>query len=135
MQKIFVYGTLRTPRFDGDRAAYNHRLIAEHVKSRQPAVTRGSLYNLGSFPMACAPMGDADNALIVGELLEVEEAAMPLMDRLEGHPDMYHRSETVAAVNPDTPDEELHTVWIYWAGERLQKRLAPPITSGDWFNR
>lgn len=122
---IFVYGTLRTPRHEGDRQARNHSLIQDHVISRRPAQMTGVLMNLGPFPMAIQEQGN-----IIGELLEVEPEALKVTDRLEGHPTLYFRAETEVV----TDDDEIYTAWVYWAGKRLQESASSIIRSGDWFN-
>lgn len=125
-QSLFVYGTLRPPKAatPPDDSRY-YPAIAALIRSHQPATLTGAaLYDLGAYPAATP--GDG---IIHGDLLQVEAAALPIADRIEGHPTFFRR----AAVTVQTAQGAV-TAWIYWAPPGLTTgRLRIP--QGDWFSR
>ncbi|MCX6050140.1 MAG: gamma-glutamylcyclotransferase [Chloroflexi bacterium] len=126
-ETLFVYGTLRPPQ--ADTAAEDSRYfpaIAEHVLAHQPAtVNNAELYDLGSYPAALPGEG-----ALIGDLLQVEPAAIPIADRIEGHPTFYRR----ARITAQTKDGANIAAWIYWAPSTLVagKRR---VQNGNWFQR
>jgi gamma-glutamylcyclotransferase (GGCT)/AIG2-like uncharacterized protein YtfP len=126
LENVFVYGTLRPPqpgRPAGDSFFYEH--VAARVRSAVPARLPGAiLYDLGAYPAA-----RPGEAVLQGDLLTVEPAALALMDRIEGHPGLFRRARVSVRTN-DRPVE----AWIYWAGEALVDGK-PRIAEGDWFAR
>jgi hypothetical protein len=62
--------------------------------------------------------------------LQVEPVAIPIADRIEGHPTFYRRARIIV----QTKDGANITAWIYWAPSTLVagKRR---IQNGDWFQR
>jgi len=125
-ERVFVYGTLRPPRPGrpaGDTFFYQS--VAAHVRSSVPAHLPGAiLYDLGAYPAARPGEG-----LLQGDLLTVEAAALALMDRIEGHPDLFRRARVCVQAGDGQVD-----AWIYWAGEALVAGK-PRIVEGDWFAR
>ena len=100
--RLFLYGTLMPN--EG-----NHRLIERHVRSARPATIEGVLVDLEAFP-ALIP-GDG---IVEGMLLELDDRAMEITDRLEGfHPDgnhsLYVRKEVIARLD----DGEEVQAWTY----------------------
>jgi gamma-glutamylaminecyclotransferase len=125
-ETLFVYGTLRPPQSNTpvDDSRY-FSSIADHVLAHQPASVAGAdLYDLGSYPAAIPGQGT-----LVGDLLQVESAALSIADRIEGHPTFYRR----ARVTAQTDDGDVEA-WIYWApaGLATGKRH---VQNGDWFQR
>lgn len=111
---IFVYGTLLT----GERNA--HRAGAAR---RQPAWTRGTIYDTGyGFP-AFVPKGETK---IAGELLAADDEGFRSMDRLEGYPHLYRREE----IDVFTEGGERLRAWVYIMNS-LPKN-ARVIASGNW---
>src|SRR4051812_15277301 len=90
---LFVYGTLRPPQ--ANTAVEDSRYfsaIAEFVLAHEPASLIGAeLYDLGSYPAAIPGEGR-----LVGDLLQVAPAAIPMADRIEGHPTFYRRVRITA---------------------------------------
>ena len=125
-QYLFVYGTLRPPKPNTppEDARY-YPAIAELIRSHQPATLAGAaLYDLGAYPAATP--GDG---VIQGDLLQVEATALPIADRIEGHPTFFRRAAvTVASAQGAV------TAWIYWAPPGLTTGRAR-IAAGDWFAR
>lgn len=125
-QYLFVYGTLRPPKANTppDDTRY-YPAIADLIRSHQPATLAGAeLYDLGAYPAATPGEG-----VIHGDLLQVDAAALPIADRIEGHPAFYRR----AAVAVQTRQGAV-TAWIYWAPPGLTTGRTR-ITQGDWFAR
>jgi gamma-glutamylaminecyclotransferase len=83
--RVFVYGTLLAGECN-HRHLVNARLVAE-VKT-EPAFR---LYDLGPFPGLVAVGSDA----VIGEVYEVEEPTLAMLDQLEGHPRFYVRKSIV----------------------------------------
>jgi len=86
MDKVFVYGTLKTGGairgLDGQKGA---KLVGDAVTTD----ARYSLFDLGSFP-AVGLKGDNK---IKGEVWEVDEEVFASLDRIEGYPDFYDRKQ------------------------------------------
>lgn len=125
-EQVFVYGTLRPPQSDTppDDSRYYPNIVS-HIRHVAPArLSKADLYTLGTYPAARPGSG-----LIVGDLLTVEPAALPIMDRIEGHPTFFQRDKVT--VQTETSPVE---AWIYWAppGMVIGRRK---ITGGDWFKR
>ena len=123
---LFVYGTLRPPRPDTPAADVRYfPAIADYIRSHQPAtLVNAALYDLGAYPAATP--GDG---VIQGDLLLVDEAALPIADRIEGHPTYYRRTQVTVQTTTGAVD-----AWIYWAPPGLTTGR-PHITNGDWFQR
>jgi gamma-glutamylcyclotransferase (GGCT)/AIG2-like uncharacterized protein YtfP/general stress protein 26 len=125
-EHVFVYGTLRPPQ-DGTSAAESHFFprIKSYVQNHQPArLIDAELYSLGSYPAVIRGAGE-----VQGDLLTVDAAALPTMDRIEGHPTFFARERAV--VQTSTGHRE---AWIYLAPPALTFGKAR-IASGDWFRR
>jgi gamma-glutamylcyclotransferase (GGCT)/AIG2-like uncharacterized protein YtfP len=76
---LFVYGTL----MPGES---NHRQIQEWVHAVRPGTIEGILVNLGAFPALIPGEG-----IVRGVVLDVDEAALEITDRIEGYsPDRCH---------------------------------------------
>lgn len=125
-QYLFVYGTLRPPQaHTTPEDSRYYPAIADLIRSHQPATLTGAeLYDLGAYPAATP--GDG---VIEGDLLQVAAAAVPIADRIEGHPTFYRR----AAVMVQTA-QGAATAWIYWSPPGLTTGRQR-ITNGDWFTR
>lgn len=123
---IFVYGTLRPPRAGTPSAdSRYHPAIADHIRSAQPATLAGAdLYDLGAYPAAVPGAGT-----LHGDLLAMTPDALPIADRIEGHPTFYKRTEVTVQT-----DDGPATAWAYWGppGIEVGRRR---IGSGDWFTR
>lgn len=115
--KVAVYGTLLA-------GEPNYQVGADAV-GRTPCAITGTLYDTGyGFP-AFVPQGTTE---VKAELLEVDEATMERLDRLEGYPRLYgHRKMAVRL-----PDGQDDTAWVYMMN-RLPDR-AGVILSGDCAN-
>lgn len=96
---VFVYGTLR-------RGFGNHEYLLSHAPLVEEIDLRG--YEMwagqgGGIPVIRSS-SDA-SSLVHGEVYEVDERTLQGLDRLEGHPDWYVRTE----IQPG--------LWTYLAGE------------------
>lgn len=83
MTKVFVYGSLR----NGQALSY---VLESCDCFNRKAITRKefTLYSLGAFP-ALVNKGDTE---VVGEVYEVSDEILDLLDRIEGHPHFYTRT-------------------------------------------
>jgi gamma-glutamylcyclotransferase (GGCT)/AIG2-like uncharacterized protein YtfP len=125
-EHVFAYGTLRPPRSDtpADDSRYYFRLLS-HIQLITPAyLLNGDLYDLDTYPGARPGEGT-----IQGDLLTVNPAALPIMDRIEGHPIFFKRARVTVQTESDPVE-----AWIYWAppGMVVGRRR---ITNGDWLLR
>ncbi len=124
---VFVYGTLRPPQPGAppDDSRYYFKVV-QHIQRSQPAVLHQAvLYHLDTYPAARPGAGR-----LQGDILWVQPAALPIMDRIEGHPLFFER----AGVQVEVEDGSQIQAWIYWAPADLV-RGAPRIVSGNWFER
>lgn len=114
--KLFVYGTL----LRGERA---HHLLAgaRFVAEVQTQAAFELVEMDGGYPALVAGGGTA----VSGEIYEIDERLVPLLDDFEDVPELYRRSlRTVGG----------HECWVY----ELPSRHAtgrPRIASGDWRRR
>ena len=80
---LFVYGTLM-------RGERNHRLLAEAEFVGEARTVAGfTMIDLGAFPGVVAH----GEGVVVGELFRVDAETLLAVDRLEGHPRFYRRTE------------------------------------------
>jgi gamma-glutamylcyclotransferase (GGCT)/AIG2-like uncharacterized protein YtfP len=90
---LFVYGTLM-------RGGPRHRTLAgQRFLGAARTLPRYALFDLGAYP---GLIHDAGGQAIHGELYEVEAALIPLLDRVEGAPELY-RLGPVALEGCDRP--------------------------------
>jgi len=80
--KVFVYGTLR-------QGFHNHRHYMENAEFLGFAHTvfGARLYGQSIVPY----LKLADVGVVYGEIYEIDFNFIPMLDRLEGHPDVYRR--------------------------------------------
>ena len=83
MRNIFVYGTLK-------KGYGNHRVMqnAEGVFVQEDTLQGYDIYDLGGIPGVIEGEGE-----VTGEVFSVSDEGLPYLDRLEGHPTFYKRSE------------------------------------------
>lgn len=127
IEHVFVYGTLRPPKANTpeDDTRY-YPQIAPYIQTATPArVFEADLYDLGTYPAA-----RPGHHVIHGELLAVEAQALIVMDRIEGHPTFFRRTEVLT----HEPTANSTKAWIYWAPEGLTQGK-PRIPHGDWLER
>ena len=113
MDKVFVYGTLKT-------GHGNNRLL-EDATFVSTGYTNPvySLYDLGPFP-AVKRNG---TGIIYGELYEVTQEEMNSLDWLEGYPNFYNR-EVITV----TCGGEQHKAWMYY----MDNCHGTLVESGNW---
>lgn len=97
---VFVYGTLR-------RSRGNHQLLeGAHFYGVGTTRQKYAMYLVGGYPYA---ISTEPRYPIVGELYGVDDEILRRLDKLEGHPCYYARSEVAVIVN----DTE-YTAWMYF---------------------
>jgi gamma-glutamylcyclotransferase (GGCT)/AIG2-like uncharacterized protein YtfP len=110
---VFVYGTLL-------RGEANHDLLAA---ARFVAEARTEpcfeLFDLGPFPA----MSANGQTAVLGEVYAVDDATLARLDRLEGHPSFYQRTQ----IRLD--DGQVVQTYLM---ERTKMRGRVRIPSGDW---
>ena len=94
---VFVYGTLK-------RGHNNHHLLKGATYLGQYNTGIGYTKVVKGLPFLFEDGGPGCS----GELYEVSTLTLNLLDRLEGHPDMYERK----LINVSN-DESTHTAWCY----------------------
>jgi len=77
--KVFVYGTLKK-----DFPLYHYMQGSKFLESKE--VKGLQMYDYGSFPIVWP-----GNGVVHGELYEVSEETLAVLDRIEGHPRFYER--------------------------------------------
>jgi gamma-glutamylcyclotransferase (GGCT)/AIG2-like uncharacterized protein YtfP len=113
---VFVYGTLRS----GNASAMSVRF--PEAKLVAAATVSGSLYDLGPYPGLL--LGES-NALVVGEVYEVDDETLNELDEFEA-PSFYRRKGVEISVGSDS-----RTGWTYEPDPESYS-LGTLIPSGDW---
>ena len=115
MNLVFVYGTLL-------KGLSNHGYLANAQYLGKKIVHGLKMYNLGPFP-ACVKSGN-NHDFVHGELYQVDDATLNMLDRLEGHPHMYQRIKLYF------PNE----TWTYVMDiDKVGDK--PLVKGGDWRNK
>ena len=112
--RLFVYGTLMS----GE--PFHHRLMGKaRFLTKAKTAPSYRLVDLGEYP----GLVDEGDTAVVGELYEIDEALQTVIDRLEGHPYLYHRSSLTLEDGSEA------------TGYLLPKKAGdtyPVILDGDW---
>ena len=88
--KVFVYGTLLA-------GEPNSRLLARAQRIGDARTEEGfALFDLGAFPGMVNVRSRSGAGAVVGELYAVDDETLEALDRLEGHPSFYRRTERLA---------------------------------------
>lgn len=113
---LFVYGTLM-------RGMPNNDLLADSKFIAEVTAESAKLIDLGYFPGMIEAVSSPSG--VVGELWEVSEETLDQIDILEGHPDLFVRSEV--CVQHKTPvEKKAELVYAYFYNGINE------IHSGDW---
>jgi gamma-glutamylcyclotransferase (GGCT)/AIG2-like uncharacterized protein YtfP len=117
--KVFVYGTLRT------RESRNHVMRDADFMGMYKSLPLYTMYDLGSFPA----ISEGGKTKIVGELYEVDDYTLEVLDMIEGHPTFYKRQQILLG------DEEGLALNEYTEAYFLDRKGSPKIKSGDWYEQ
>lgn len=122
---VFVYGTLRQGESNWAWA------LKDKAKFLGSAVTKGRLYHLGGFP-GFRFSQDNDDFDVYGEVFEVDDATLKVLDRLEGVDHGFYNREQVLVtyLNDKVEDDAPTKVYIYVYGNQPKEHNL--IRSGDW---
>ena len=97
MTRIFVYGTLK-------HGCKNHHHLAGQIYVGEARTVPGfRLYHLGSYPGMVADPTDLEG--VIGELWDVDAAALTHLDEFEGVYEGIYIRELVRIESPDTRDQ------------------------------
>ena len=127
--RAFVYGTLRQGDCRGG-VLEGYECISPDAK-----LYGYKMLHLGAFP-GIVP-GDPED-VVIGELYEVDEAAVRTMDGIEGYRkddpkgSLYVRTPVEVEVEDNLFFEDVYTYVFNQAGRRTHARV---IETGDWFNQ
>lgn len=112
---VFVYGTLR-------QGCANHHLLKDaYCYGVGSTLSKFALYLVSGYPYVT---NVAPCYQIVGELYAVDNITLAELDKMEGHPSHYERSETIVTVHGVQ-----YTAWLYFRNP--QGKLMP---HGDFKN-
>lgn len=115
MNHVFVYGTLKS-------GHGNHGYLRGATFVGTGVTTRPFfMCDTGGFPVV---FDIEKRHNVTGEVYEVTDEQLRAMDRLEGHPVMFHRTEVVVDVS-DTGVQQ--TCWMYLGTEDYWKRYIPSL--------
>ena len=120
--RVFVYGTLRTGECRAHLLA-NSKKLGEY--RTEPIYT---LVDFGPFP-GIIEGGDTS---IVGEVVEVDDLTLNLLDTVEGHPTFYTRR---AVKLLDGEVDYIDDAVTYFAPEEQVHGVLKVIVNGDWCKR
>lgn len=85
--KVFVYGTLKQG--NRTRGMQHFGGEAEFLGTAETSEAKYSMYDLGAFPAVV--LGGEHK--ISGEVFEVDDVVLGVLDQIEGYPDFYNRTE------------------------------------------
>ena len=114
MPTIFVYGTL----LRGEANA--HLLEGARFIGAARTTPRYELLDLGEYPALC----EGGSARVSGEIYEVDEATLALLDELEGHPELFRRASIALEDGVEVQ------CYVFVASNRVPGGRV--IASGDW---
>jgi gamma-glutamylcyclotransferase (GGCT)/AIG2-like uncharacterized protein YtfP len=115
--RVFVYGTLMRG------GTYHHLLAGARFIQQACTAPRYVLVDLGDYPALL----DGGETRVAGEIYEVPEEMIAMLDALEGHPDYYRRTPIAL----DDGSEALGYVFV--DGGALAS--APTIEGGRWMHK
>lgn len=119
--RVFVYGTLK-------QGHYNHsvmeRAMGEFISEDSIADGMFTMWDLGAYP-ALELSSLAHTSVIHGEVYEVPEEGIPVLDRLEGYPNLYNRMEVELLSG--------ETALVYFMTS-VNLKYATRIPEGNWSN-
>lgn len=125
MEKVFVYGSLRTDFWNYDKVLKNR------VRHVQEGCIEGSLYHLpAGYPAAISGAGQ-----IYGEVFTLSrDKVIKSLDVLEGYAgegkdNLYERKKCKVLLQDGT--EEMCWVYLY-VDEAAAKKYGKPVSQGDW---
>lgn len=123
--KVFVYGTLRS-------MGRNHSLLRTlDATFVTKGTVKGTLYVADSLPMLGSEPG-----VVLGEVYEVKDAFIPVLDNFEGHPTWYVRQITSVTAE-DGKEIQVSAYWMPYS-RLYEHKNRILLTSGDyieWWNR
>lgn len=116
---LFVYGTLKP-------GCFNFRQIEPFTTNARKGTIEGILVTMGAFPALVPGRG-----IVQGVVLDVDEAALEIADRIEGYsPDRHHclyvRKEVIVRLD----DGQKMTAWTYVFASPSQIADQPPLVVG-----
>ncbi|XP_045481657.1 putative gamma-glutamylcyclotransferase CG2811 isoform X2 [Harmonia axyridis] len=116
--KVFVYGTLKTGEpnhhvFKGNMEG-RYKLLCDAATVEKYPLIIGTKYNI---PFLLQEPGTGHN--VKGELYEVDDKVLTVLDELEDHPNFYVREEVDVI---SSKDSNIHKAWIYFI-KNFQRRL------------
>lgn len=117
---LFVYGTLMS---DGSR---NGAIADQNFLRKAITKTGYQLLDLGSYPGLVRV--EQDGRQIEGELWEIHNSRIALLDQIEGAPVLYRME------NVDIEGEE-RSVQTYFFKHKINSSKAPVIENNRWENK
>ncbi|XP_044745260.1 putative gamma-glutamylcyclotransferase CG2811 isoform X2 [Coccinella septempunctata] len=118
LHKVFVYGTLKTGEPNHHVFANNvdgcYKLLCKAVTSQKYPLILGTKFNI---PFLLQKPGTGYN--VKGELYEVDDKVLAVLDELEDHPNFYIREQSDVI---SSADSSVHKAWIYFI-KNFQKHL------------
>jgi gamma-glutamylcyclotransferase (GGCT)/AIG2-like uncharacterized protein YtfP len=130
LSRLFVYGSLRT----GQTA---RSLIANSVARSAPATTRGNIYVFPSGYPAFVEDDSAGAAVVVGELLWLDDlaATLAMLDAYEGEDFVRQIKQVTLSASGGGQTIGAGTslwAWVYVLADPSTISLAELIPHGDW---
>lgn len=123
---VFVYGTLLRGEHNNDALRTATFLTEARTKG-----ARFAMVDLGAYPGVFRPLpGETAVGQVIGELFSVDGETLALLDRIEGHPELYRRELVAVEGGRD------NWAWIYVLPERMARsRSFKIVPSLDWRKR
>ncbi len=126
MRYVFIYGTLRAGEInDIGQAAARHAIAAPRFIGR--AAVAGRLYDFGEYP---GLVPDEEAGLVRGDVYEIEDALVPVLDDIEGvHPgvDSLFKSRAITVAVAGRP-----VACFFYPVDDASVQGRTRIEAGDW---
>ena len=126
MKYVFIYGTLRAGEVNDINLAAARNAIGQPRLVGRTAVA-GRLFDFGTYP---GMIVDAHAAPVIGEVYEVDEALVAVLDEIEQVYPGVDGLFVARKVNVEVAGEQLECLFYPVAQHAVQGR--PQIHGGDW---
>lgn len=129
MKYVFVYGTLRAGEINDINVAAARHAIAQPRLVGQTAVA-GRLFDFGRYPGMVADAKGAGGAAVVGDVYEIDDALVPVLDEIEHVYPGVQGLFMAGQVSVEVLGQQMACLFYPITADSVDGR--PEIHGGDW---